>query len=71
VPFFINWGSTRHPAEDAPSGCILKKLRAQHPNPEHLTAVLEALGLDLSVEYGPIGRLKALIETHKGLVELE
>src|SRR5262249_14805825 len=31
VPFFIDWGNTRHPAESAPKGCALVDLRASHP----------------------------------------
>ena len=71
IPYFINWGSSRHPAADAPTGCALRELKAEHPNPEHMRDLLMAFGLDLPLEYGKAFRLKAIIETRQGLVELE
>ena len=70
VPFFIDWGSSRHPAEDAPVGCMLKELKAEHPNPDHIKAILKAFELDLPIQYGKVFRMKALIETRQGLIEL-
>ena len=70
VPFFINWGSSRHPAESTPTGCILKGLKAEHPDPNHLNAILKAFELDLPIEYGKSVTLTARIETKDGVVEI-
>lgn len=66
VPYFINWGTTAHPAETAAQGCTLKALKAMHPEAERLRNILLRLGLDLMVEQGPGVRLVATIATPKG-----
>lgn len=71
VPFFIDWGYSPHPAQDAPFGCTLKELRAEHPNPDRIRAILDAFEIDLPVEYGKAFKLKAIVETKNGRVELE
>jgi hypothetical protein len=70
VPYFINWGGSAHPAANAPSGCLLKSLRAEHPNPNRINSILKALELDFKIDYGRGAALIALIETPKGIVEL-
>jgi hypothetical protein len=70
VPYFINWGTTTHPAETAAKGCTLKALKAMHPEAERLSNVLLRLGLDLMVAQGPGVGLVATIETPKGDYEL-
>jgi hypothetical protein len=70
VPYFINWGTTTHPAETAAKGCTLKALKAMHPEAERLRNVLLRLGLDLMVEQRPGVRLVATIETPKGDYDL-
>jgi hypothetical protein len=71
VPFFIDWGDSPHPAESAPKGCILRRLKTVHPEATRLTGILKHLGLDLDVERGPSAKLKATIETPMGLVDIE
>jgi hypothetical protein len=71
VPYFINWGDSPHPAESAPKGCILKRLKAIHPEADRLTRILNHLGLDLKVAHGPTAKLVATIETPMGLVDIE
>jgi hypothetical protein len=71
VPFFIDWGYSLHPAQGAPSGCALRKLWAEHPNPDRIREILEAFEIDLPIQYGEVFRLKALVETKNGLVELD
>lgn len=45
VPFLIEWGEgTPHPASDSPAGCTLVSLRAEHPQPDAIRAMLSALG---------------------------
>ena len=70
VPYFINWGRSKHPAVGAPTGCFLKGLRAEHPNPNHVNSILEAFGLELQVSHGKSASITATIETKNGIVEI-
>jgi hypothetical protein len=67
TPFLIDWGETPHPA--AESGLTLLGLRATHPDPEAVGAVLDALGVRLPVASGD-PRLTAVLETPNGRVRL-
>ena len=71
VPYFIDWGASVHPAASAPRGCILKELKAEHPDPDRIRSILRAFELDLPIDYGRRFTLKAVVETKRGLVELE
>ncbi len=70
VPFFIDWGRTPHPAQSAAVGGRLTGLRAEHPEPEPVRALLQALGLALPVTAGVRPALIATIECKRGPVEL-
>jgi len=70
VPFLIDWGTTESPARAAPKGCTLLGLRAEHPDPARIGAMLLALGADLVVESGHAPALVATIGTARGEVEL-
>ncbi len=70
VPFFIDWGSSPHPAATAPQGATLVALRAEHPNPAGVAALLRGLGLRLPVTKGDRAALVAHLETPGGVVEL-
>lgn len=70
IPFFIDWGSTRHPATVAAQGACLVSLRAEHPDAAQVTGSLDALGLALPVAAGPKPMLLATIDCPKGRVEL-
>jgi len=70
VPFFIDWGETPHPATAAPAGVVLVGLRAEHPEPEGVRALLDALGVDLPVDAGRRPGLVAILDTPRGRVEL-
>ena len=70
VPFFIDWGTSPHPAASAPGGVSLFALRGEHPNPAGVRALLRGLGLRLPVTKGPRAALVAGLETPKGFVEL-
>ncbi len=70
VPYFINWGDSDHPAQGAPIGCSLAELRVEHPEPNRLTSILAALGLDIPVYPGDRPRLLAKIVGRRGTVEL-
>jgi hypothetical protein len=71
VPFFIDWGYSIHPSQDAPPGCTLKELWAEHPNPDGIREILEAFEIDLPIQYAKVFKLKAIVETQNGVVELE
>ena len=71
IPIFINWGDSPHPAESASEGCILKRLRAIHPEADRLNRILNHLGLDLKVTPGPTAKLVATIETPMGPADIE
>jgi hypothetical protein len=69
TPFLIDWGTSAHPAAGGLPGLGLRGMRATHPDPGGVRAVLAALGLGLVVEPGPAG-LAALLDTPRGPVEL-
>jgi len=71
VPFLIQWGEgAPHPAGDAPAGCWLIRLGAEHPQPDLLRAMLAAVDVDLPVTGGPAPALAAEIETPRGRIVL-
>src|SRR5204863_9875312 len=70
VPFFIDWGTTPHPASTAVSGATLVSLRAEHPDPTGVGRTLNQLGLELPVTKGPAAALVATITGARGRVEL-
>jgi hypothetical protein len=71
VPFFIDWGSSPHPAATAARGASLQQLRAQHPDAVRVQRMLATLGLDLRVEDGPAPAIIATIDSPRGRVELQ
>ena len=66
VPFFIDWGTTPHPARSTPAGGTLVAFRAEHPDPSAVRETLEALSLPLEVDEGPEPALVATIRTLSG-----
>ena len=70
VPFLIDWGQNRHPAESAPGGIQLVELRAEHPEPTSIREALRELGLELEVVAGATPALIAVLDTPKGRIEL-
>ena len=70
VPFFIEWHSGAHPADDGARGLRLQALRAETPQPAALRAVLRALDVRLAVQKAPRARLVAVLDTPRGRIEL-
>lgn len=70
VPYFIDWGSSPHPAETAAKGATLVGLRAEHPDLARVQRLLDRLGLQLRVQRGPRPALIATVDSPKGQVEL-
>ena len=70
VPFFIDWGTSPHPAQSAARGASLVGLRAEHPDPDRVQKALRQLGLELHVTKGQTPALIATISSPRGRVEL-
>lgn len=70
VPFFIDWGSTPHPAASAATGAALVTLRAEHPDAAQVQRALGQVGIELPVRPGPRAALIAVIDSPLGRVEL-
>ena len=70
VPFVIDWGKTPSPALSSTQGCTLRGVRAEHPDPDAIKAMLRALGVKLDVTRGAAPALVARIATPRGEVEL-
>jgi Glyoxalase-like domain len=70
VPFLIEWGNVIHPSRSCAQGARLERLRAQHPDPDHVRAVWTAMGLDYFVDAGPAARLEATVSGPGGSVTL-
>lgn len=71
IPFFIDWGDSPHPSTAVTAEAKLVSLRAEHPDPECISQLLEHLGLYLPVTSGPKPKLIAVLEGEYGRVELE
>jgi hypothetical protein len=70
VPFFIDWGSTPHPAASAATGASLVSFRAEHPDVERVQGALRRLKIDLAVRQGARAALIAVVDSPRGRVEL-
>jgi len=70
IPYFIDWGSSPHPAATAPRGATLVALRAEHPDASRVEKLLKQIGLNLPVQAGRRGGLIATIDGLKGRVVL-
>ncbi|MEU6506384.1 VOC family protein [Streptomyces sp. NPDC046942] len=67
VPFLIDWGDSRHPADSGLPVTPLLELRATLPDPEALRGPLAALDTELTVTTGPAA-LTFIVDTPKGPV---
>jgi hypothetical protein len=70
VPFFIDWGESPHPARTAAGGATLVSLRAEHPDPGRVAAILGRLDVPLEVAPGAEAALVAQIDCPNGRVDL-
>lgn len=70
VPFFIDWGTSPHPADTAPTGVRLVALTAEHPDAESVAAHYAALGIDVPVRTATTPGLVAQLDTPLGRVTL-
>jgi hypothetical protein len=70
IPYFIDWGTSPHPAATAARGATLVALRAEHPDAPRLEKMLKQIGLNLPVQPGSRAALVATIDGVKGRVIL-
>ena len=70
IPFLIDWGESRHPADNAPGGIRLVALRGEHPAPETISGALRQLGIHLPIITAQTPALVATLDTPRGEVEL-
>jgi Glyoxalase-like domain len=70
VPFFIDWGSSPHPALTAAKGATLVQMRAEHPEASRVQKMLDQLGLELRVSQAAASAIIATIDSPRGRVEL-
>jgi hypothetical protein len=70
IPYFIDWGTSPHPAASAARGATLVALRAEHPDASRVGKMLMQIGLALPVQPGPEAVLIATIDSPKGRVTL-
>jgi hypothetical protein len=70
VPVLIEWHTDQHPAKTSARGCKLVELYGEHPRPETIRPILEAMGETLDIRQGPAPALTATLDTPKGRVVL-
>jgi hypothetical protein len=71
IPFFIEWdAAVTHPSQDAPSGCSLEAFEIEHPEADPVQTMLLQLGIRAAIRQSNRPRLKAILSTPKGIVEL-
>jgi hypothetical protein len=70
IPYFIDWGTSPHPAASAARGARLMGLRAEHPDAARVGKMLMQIGLQLPVQSGPRAILIATIDGPKGPVTM-
>lgn len=70
IPFFIDWGTSPHPALTAAKGATLVQLRAEHPDAPRVQTMLDQLGLELRVSQAPAPSIIATIDSPRGRIEL-
>jgi hypothetical protein len=71
VPFFIDWGTSPHPALTAAPGATLAELRAEHPDAPRVQRMLDQLGLELRVSQASAPAIIATIDSPRGRVQLQ
>ena len=70
MPFFIDWGSTQHPASRCMQGGTLQMLHLEHPESERIANIAQILELDARVGSGAQPKIIAHIDCPRGEVEL-
>jgi hypothetical protein len=61
IPFLIDWGPARHPAQTAPPGLRLTEFSILAPDPQQVIRQLRAASIDLPVEQADVPALRAVL----------
>jgi Glyoxalase-like domain len=70
LPFFIEWDvDSPHPSMDTPEGCRLQRFEIADPDPQSLREICKHLELDVTVEQGSRGQIKAIITGPRGTLD--
>jgi len=70
LPFFIDWGSSPHPASDCIQGAELKNFEIRHPDAAMINDSLKLLSIDECTIEASEFQLHALIQCPCGEIEL-
>lgn len=70
VPFLIDWEPGPHPSQTAPAGAMLIELQGEHPRPDSVQPLLDAIGVELQLIESASPALIATIEGPNGTVLL-
>ena len=70
MPFFIDWGSSTHPAAMLPPACELVDLMVAHPDATRVESVLRAVGIPTEVNIRATMAIAATIQTPNGTINL-
>jgi hypothetical protein len=69
VPFFIEWSpDTLHPSQDSPRAGRLVSIDFEHPDPDRLSTMLRAIGIDAAVKPSAAVRIVAALDTACGRI---
>jgi len=70
LPFFLDWGSTEHPASRCKKGATLLNLNLEHPGSDKIARIAEISELDTDVCSGALPKIAAHIRCPRGDVLL-
>lgn len=70
LPFAIEWGGARHPSANAPSGAKLVSMTVGHPDPESVSWIFSALGVEVDFQRSQRPDVKVILEVGERVVEL-
>jgi hypothetical protein len=71
VPFFIEWeNGVTHPSQDSATGCKLEVFEVEHPQADQVRKMLSVFGMKETIAPSSESRLKAILSTPKGRIEL-
>ena len=66
APFLIDWDNGPHPAAQAPPGLFLADFVIRMPDPDHIIALLDSLGLTIHLQHAPAPGFRAVINSPAG-----
>jgi len=70
VPYFIDWGDTKHPATTSAKGVKLISFTIYHPRHAELAELYATIGIPITVKPGAVPQMVLKLDTPNGEVEL-